>query len=223
MEELDLPDERHDAEPVGQQREEEQRAEERQEANDLGAARVPHEVDEELDDQLEEALQAARHRADGATREGAEHDENEHHQPGGEDRVRDADVVPNTDHARRARGVVATEMDEHGASLLGDVDVGGRGRPVREVAGESGDEDGDAVQQQNGHDGSPHSLSSPASFFRSWSLISRSQRRPASRAASVVGGVGLSAMYRLMITNIPSPAMTSPTRIATSARFGAVP
>src|SRR6185503_19203793 len=83
VEQLDLPDEGDDAEPVREEGEQEESPEERQEAHDRGTAGVLHEVDERLDDELDEPLEAPRYFADGARGGHAEGDQHRHHEPSG--------------------------------------------------------------------------------------------------------------------------------------------
>src|SRR6266545_372659 len=223
VQQLDLAHERHHRQPIAEQREQEERTEQRKEAHDGRAAGVLHEVNEALNDELDESLEASGHFADGARRDDPDRDEHDHDEPHREQRVGDRDVVPDRDHAATGRMILATQADEWRTRLLGDVDVGLARRPVRQVAGERRADDGDRVQEQHDADDLPHSLSSPDSFLCSRSWISRSQRLPASRAASLGGATGLRAMYRRMIRNIPRPATARPTRIDTRPRFGAVP
>src|SRR3989441_11612125 len=65
--------------------------------------------------------------------------------------------------------------------------------------------------------------SSPVSRWRSRSRISASHRRPASRARSDEGTIGLSSVKRLITNQTPPPAMAIPTKIRPSSPIGEVP
>src|SRR6267143_5046921 len=97
MEQLDLPDERHDREPIREQREQEEGAEEREVLDHRGSTGLAHEVGEALDEDLEEALKTAGLLRKTRRREDREEYEHGHHEPRSEDRVRDGDVVPDRD------------------------------------------------------------------------------------------------------------------------------
>src|SRR5438309_11974040 len=107
MQELDLPDERDDREPVTEQGEQEERPEERQEPNNSWAAGLAHEIDEPLHDELEQALKTAGLFAQARRRQYPDEDEHGHHDPRGEDGVRDRDVVPYRDRSPRRDVVCA--------------------------------------------------------------------------------------------------------------------
>src|SRR5688572_14764461 len=190
----DLPNERNEEQPVAEEGEQEQGPKERQVPDDTWAARILHEVHQELHHQLDQALETTGHFANRARGHEAQDDEDPHNDPHGEDGVRDGDVVPDRDDAAFRWMLFAAEVEERRTGLLSDMDVGLARRPVRQVPRQRRADDGEAVQEQHDANDLPHSLSSPDSFFCSRSWISRSQRLPASRAASVVGGVGLRAM-----------------------------
>src|SRR6266850_74600 len=105
------------------------------------AAGLTHEVGQRLDNKLEEVLETPGLLAQPRCRDDREDDENCHDDPRGEDRVRDRDVVPNRDRAAGRDVLVASEREDGGAGLVGDMNVSLRGRPVRKVAGQRGDRD----------------------------------------------------------------------------------
>src|SRR5687767_3500307 len=72
VQQLDLPDERDEEQPVADEGEQEQRPEEGQVPDHARTARIFHEAHQTLDDDLDEALEAARDLAHRAGRENAD-------------------------------------------------------------------------------------------------------------------------------------------------------
>src|SRR6266850_1123510 len=147
VEKLDLTHEGHDEQPVAEESEEKEAAEERKKANDSRAARLTHEVGQRLDNELEQILKTPGLLAQPRRRDDREDDKNCHDDPRGEDRVRDRDVIPDRDRAEVQDVVVSAEREDGGAGLVGDMNVRLRGRPVRKVAGQRGDHDREQIQR----------------------------------------------------------------------------
>src|SRR5207237_9316926 len=137
----DLPEEWHDAKPVAQQDEEKEGAYEGDVLRGRGTGAIHHEVDQSLDGDLEASLEPARDERQSTGAGVRQEEEDRHHDPHRQERVRDRDVVSHEADQRFAR-------EEVKDSRRGDV------RPRRQaIEGPTDEHDRDVDRDENAKQG----------------------------------------------------------------------